>query len=112
MRNKNITNRHYMHFDIAGFTYWDGCIVFDQLRIGSKLHLVGETDNRFDPYAVAIYYEDYKLGFVPRTENRQLSKLIEMGYADIFDVRINRITPELHPENQVSVIVYLTKNDR
>ena len=34
-----------------------------------------------------------------------------MGLDDIFEVRITRITPDVHPEQQVEVIVYL-KNQR
>ena len=28
-----------------------------------------------------------------------------MGFSDIYDVRITRITPDVHPEQQVEVIV-------
>jgi len=52
---------------------------------------------------------DFKLGFVSRGENKELSKFCEMGYADIFDVRINRLSPDEHPENQVGVIVYIDR---
>jgi len=99
--------RHFSNFAIAGFTYWEGCMVFEELKIGTRLSLLREWDNKFDPYAVAIYYGDYKLGFIPRAENHQISKFIESGYNDLFDVRINRISKDAHPENQVGVIVYL-----
>lgn len=65
MKNKTI-NRHLSHFNIAGFTYWEGCIAFQELKVGSQLRLVREADNKFNPYAVAIYYENTKLGFIPR----------------------------------------------
>lgn len=45
--------------------------------------------------------------FVPRSENDHISKLCEAGYDDIFDVRINRVSPEESPENQIGVIVSL-----
>lgn len=96
---------HLTNFHIAGFSYWDGCEVFEQLHIGTKLDLVREEDNKFDPYAVAIYYGEYKLGFIPRGENHDISKYLDMGLEDIYDVRITRITPDTHPENQVEVIV-------
>lgn len=99
--------RHFTNFDIAGFTFWDGAFVFQELSIGTELHLKREEDNKFDPYAVAIYYKDYKLGFIPRSMNKEISKLCEQGYASIFDIRINRISPDENPEGQVGVIVYL-----
>ena len=108
MRNredKTIQKVHLTNFHIAGFAYWDGCEAFEQLRIGTKLDLVREQDNKFDPYAVAIYYGDYKLGFIPRGSNHDISKYLDMGLEDIYDVRITRITPDIHPENQVEVVV-------
>lgn len=103
--NKPVQKVHLDNFHIAGFSYWDGCEAFNKLHIGTKLDLVREEDNKFDPYAVAIYYEDYKLGFIPRGSNHDISKYLDMGLADIYDVRITRITPDDHPENQVEVIV-------
>lgn len=99
--------RHFANFDIAGFTYWDGALIFQELSIGTELHLKREDDNKFDPYAVAIYYKEYKLGFIPRGMNKEINKFCEQGYSNIFEVRINRISPEDDPENQVGVIVYL-----
>ena len=101
--------RHFINFDIAGFTYWDGTLAFQELIIGTKLQLRREEDNKFAPYAVAIYYKDYKLGFIPRDKNKEISKLCEQGYTGIFEARINRISQDEHQENQIGVIIYIKK---
>ena len=111
MREKPIRKVHLTNFHIAGFGYWEGCEAFEHLKTGTCLELVREEDNRFDPYAVAIYYREWKLGFIPRGSNHDISKYLDMGLDDIFEVRITRITPDVHPEQQVEVIVYL-KNQR
>ncbi len=103
--NKPVKKVHLDNFHIAGFGFWDGCEAFEHLKIGTKLDLVREADNAFDPYAVAIYYGEYKLGFIPRGSNHDISKYLDMGLDDIYDVRITRITPDVHPEGQVEVIV-------
>ena len=108
---KTIKKVHLDNFHIAGFAYWEGCEAFEHLKIGSKLDLVRETDNAFDPYAVAIYYGEYKLGFIPRGHNHDISKYLDMGLEDIYDVRITRITPDVHPEQQVEVIVNILNQD-
>ena len=105
--NKPVKKTHLTNFHIAGFGYWDGCEAFEQLHIGTELTLVREDDNRFDPYAVAIYFGDFKLGFIPRGSNHDISKFLDMGLQDIFEVRITRITPDVHPEDQVEVIIYV-----
>ena len=35
-----------------------------------------------------------------------------MGLGDIYDVRITRISPESHPENQVEVIVNILNQNK
>ena len=106
MKNKTI-NRHLSHFNIAGFTYWEGCIAFQELKVGTRLRLVREADNKFDPHAVAIFYKGYKLGFVPRNENTLISQLLDLGYNSIFDLRVQQILPESHPEKQISVVLFI-----
>ena len=59
---REIKRVHLANFHVAGFSYWDGCEAFENLKIGTKLQFEREADNKFDPYAVAIYYNDLKLG--------------------------------------------------
>ena len=104
---RKIIDRHICNFNIAGFTYWDGCMAFQELKIGSRLRLEREADNKFDPHAVAIYYKDFKLGFIPREDNVMVSKFLDLGYGDIFDLRVQRLSPDAHPEKQVGVVLFL-----
>ena len=108
---ETLKRTHLANFNIAGFSYWDGCEAFGQLKIGTKLKLVRETGNAFDFYAVAIYFGDFKLGYIPRGENHEISKYLDMGLEHIYECRITRLTPDTRPENQVEVIVYV-KNQR
>lgn len=98
---------HLSHFDIAGFTYYDGALAFKDLRIGTRLKLKLDKENKYDPRAVAIYFEDYKLGYVPRSENRIFYKLFTVGLHKFIEARIQRISKDAHPENQISVVVHL-----
>ena len=111
-QEKKLVKRvHLDNFHIAGFGFWDGCEAFENLKIGTKLELVREEYNAFDPYAVAIYHGDIKLGFIPRGKNHDISKYLDMGLGNIYEVRITRITPDVHPEQQVEVILYI-KNQK
>lgn len=60
--------QHLAQFKIAGFSYYDGAIVFRKLKIGTKLKLQLEEDNKYDCRAVAIYYKKHKIGFIPKTD--------------------------------------------
>ena len=82
------------------------------LKVGSQLQLVRERENRFDPHAVAIYYEDYKLGFIPRGENELIAKFLDLGYSEIFDLRVQRIALDAHPEKQVGVVLFINEANK
>jgi len=99
---------HLSHFHVAGFTYYEGPIVFDNLKIGTQLTMKREADNRHDKHAIALYFEDTKLGFIPRGENDMLAKLLDAG-VNQFEVRINRVKKSAHPEEQVGAVLYVLK---
>jgi len=98
-------DRHFSNFNLAGFTYYEGIEVFQELKIGSFLYMKAEPENKYDASAVALYYGKKKLGFVPREENPVIFKFLQLGYTDLFEVRINRISPESQPEKQIGVLV-------
>ncbi|MEG1644065.1 MAG: HIRAN domain-containing protein [Bacteroidales bacterium] len=102
---------HFSNFNLAGFTYWEGAVVFCQLKVGSLLRFERELDNRYDPKAIAIYFNKYKLGYIPRSCNEEIAKLCEQGYSRIFDVRINRISADMSPEDQIGVVVHIKNKD-
>jgi hypothetical protein len=100
-----MNDRHFADFHIAGFTYYNGVDVFENFKIGTPLSLKAERKNLHDPNAVAIYYRQEKLGYVPRSENELLRKFLNLGYTNMFEVKISQIVPEAHPERQIRVVV-------
>lgn len=104
-------DRHFAQFHIAGFTYYDGVDVFHELKIGTVVTLKAEPTNGYDPNAVEIYYNQSKLGYVPKTDNKLLSKFMNLGYHDLFEAKINRVSPDEYPEEQISVIVRIAKKN-
>ena len=102
--------RHFSHFNVAGFTYWEGALVFNQLQIGTELTMVFEPDNRYDPKAVALYFSEHKIGYIPRTHNDPIAKLLEMGH-NPFVCHIQRLDPTAHPEEQVGVVLHVVKGE-
>jgi len=93
-------------FYIAGFNYYEGAYVFKDLAIGTQLKLKIDKKNRYDDCAVMLKYKNYKLGFIPKNENREIFKMLEMGY-DVFECVVQQISPEEHPAEQVRVGVFI-----
>lgn len=79
-----------------------------ELKVGTKLELERELNNPYDPQAVAIYYGDTKLGYIPASSNEEIGKFLELGHTDLFEARVQAVSPEAtHPEKQVRVVVFI-----
>ncbi|MGX7350367.1 restriction endonuclease [Enterococcus canis] len=98
-------SRFFMDFHIAGFAYYDGLEVIEELKLGTVVTLVGEPDNPHDPDAVAIYYQGKKLGYIPSSKNTMFSTFLYFGHSDLFEARIQTVNLEHHPERQFRVVV-------
>ncbi|MDR0761960.1 MAG: HIRAN domain-containing protein [Campylobacteraceae bacterium] len=98
-------DRHFLHFNTACFTYYDGAEVFYKLKIGEVLELIAEPENRFDPYAATVYFKIYKLGYIPHDKNKGIYNFLLLGHNDIFIARINNIIENEIPEKQIGVTV-------
>ena len=92
--------------------YADGCIVFDELKMGTKLELVREEYNSHDHNAVAVYFKDMKLGFIPKHQNELISQFLDMGHSDVFEARVCQLDKEAHPEHQVHVNIYIKRREK
>ena len=99
-RSRNLIDCH-----IAGFTHYDGLDVIEYLKLGAPVSLRSEPENPHDPDAVAVYYEDTKLGYVPAEKNSYVSSLLYFGHGDIIEARINSHNPEANPESQFRIVV-------
>lgn len=100
-------SNHFDDFHIAGFAYHDGLEVIHKLKPGTKVRLMKEIGNPYDANAVAIFYKEYKIGYVPKTHNAIFSKLLHFGYGNMFKAKIQMVDLENHPEQQIRVVVRL-----
>lgn len=102
-------SRHLCDFHLAGFAYYDGIDVIDELSVGKDVKLIAEMDNPHDSEAVAIYYNDKKIGYIPSEKNTWISKMLYFGH-DIFEAKIQYKNDESHPERQFRVVIRIKDN--
>ena len=103
---------HFLSCNVAAFTYCDGVEVFSQLKVGKKVRLVREDENPHDHNAVAVFFGDTHIGYIPRQQNETIAKLLEMGWDKIFECRISKINPEAHYENQIRLTIKIVRNEK
>lgn len=102
------TSKHLADFNIAGVRYWDAALVLSELKPGLSLKLVLESDNPADPNAVALFWNETKLGYVPRACNTLFAQLLRFGHADVLDCRVLRVDPTQETYEQIHVGIYIT----
>ncbi|NOT14124.1 MAG: HIRAN protein [Methylotenera sp.] len=88
---------------IAGFQYYQGDKVWPQLVQGQQITLQREPTNTYDARAVAVYWEQQKLGFIPRLDNAAISQLLDRG--EVLRANIYSLAESDNPWERVEVEV-------
>lgn len=90
---------------IAGFQYYEGDAIWPSLHVGKSLSLVRESFNEYDGDAVAVYFRDHKLGFVPQSENRAVAQMLDRG--ESLEATISRVVNDSDPWERVRMSIFL-----
>lgn len=64
---------------LRGLQYYSAADIFQRLKLGKDLKLVAEPNNKFDKYAVEVFFQNYKLGYLPRGENKTIARMLHQG---------------------------------
>lgn len=90
---------------IAGFQYYDGKACIQNLKQNDPLSLLAEPANNYDKYAVEVYYQTNKLGYIPKTDNKHISRILQAGGE--LTVKVEAIDADKVAWNAVRVSVYM-----
>jgi hypothetical protein len=66
---------------LKGVGYYDFKVVQKHMQIGDQVQLIREENNPYDTFAIAIYYHNHKLGYLPAYENIVLANMLAQGVA-------------------------------
>ena len=88
---------------VAGFRYHDGESVWSRLSAGDSIELLREPANPYDRRAVAVYWGESKLGYVPRAANTACSQMLDRG--ERFTARIKRLRESPDPWKRVELSI-------
>jgi hypothetical protein len=82
----------FNEFAVAGFPYYHGPAMLPDLHCGEALALVPEPDNPHDADAIRIEARGQHIGYVPRSENGPMMRLLRQGAS--ITGRIERVDPD------------------
>ncbi|MCE2948101.1 MAG: HIRAN domain-containing protein [bacterium] len=90
---------------LAGFQFHAGEELFAQMQVGDRLALVREPDNPHDRNAVRVEWRQVKLGYVPRRDNPQVARQMDLGAA--LEARVSRLRAARNPWDRIEFEVVL-----
>ena len=90
---------------LAGFQYYAGKAMWDEMHEGDTLTLVREPDNVHDARAVRVEWRGIKLGYVPRRDNAAVARMLDAGTP--MNASITRLTKSRNPWQRVLFDVYV-----
>ena len=90
---------------LAGFQYYQGKELWDEIKVGDALTLVREPANPHDANAVRVEWRGHKLGYVPRRENRAVAQHMDRGGG--VEARVSRLTRHRNPWQRIEFEVFV-----
>jgi HIRAN domain len=90
---------------LAGFQYYDGKVLWDNMRVGDTLALVREPQNPHDANAVRVEWKGQPLGYVPRRDNSDVAR--QMDHGAPVKARIVKLKEARNPWQRVEFEVYI-----
>ncbi|MBZ0091586.1 MAG: HIRAN domain-containing protein [Sulfuricellaceae bacterium] len=90
-------------FPVAGFQYHSGEALWPQLAAGQPLTLMREAENPYDPRAVRVDWQGYKLGYIPRLDNAAVAQLLDRG--ETLGAAIAKLEDSSNPWDRIEVEV-------
>lgn len=90
---------------LAGFQYYSGKQLWDEMKVGDVLALARERDNPHDANAVIVSWNGQRLGYVPRRENSDVARQMDRGAP--VKARIVRLTTSRNPWQRIEFEIYV-----
>ena len=90
---------------LAGFKYYDGKQLWDQIKVGDALRLVREAANPHDANAIRVEWNERMLGYVPRRENAHLARQMDRGAA--IEARITELQSRRSGRHSISYEIFV-----
>lgn len=89
---------------VKGLSHYHFEAVRSQLVLGQELLLKREIGNRYDHFAVEVYFNELKLGYLAAYENIAIANMLEQGVA--FSAFISKIDPKEDVFDALAIEIY------
>ena len=90
---------------LAGFQYYQGKQLWDEIKVGDPLTLAREPANPHDSNAVRVEWRGHQLGYVPRRENQAVARHMDGGGK--VEARVSKLRQHRNPWQRIEFEVFV-----
>ncbi len=74
-----LKNINVLHTNVAGVYYHSPEEFADAIKEKDTIELKREPNNEYDKFAIALYFQGIKIGFIPKDKNEVMANLMDAG---------------------------------
>ena len=102
---------YLQQFFVAGFRHYAGMQLLPEMEVNDFLELRREPENAYDEFAIGLYWQQEKIGFIPAEENEMLARLLDAQALPLLAV-ITHLNREVKPWENVVAAVYFLQEEQ
>ncbi|MBA4154734.1 HIRAN domain-containing protein [Flavobacterium sp.] len=93
---------------VRGFQYYNGPQIIDEINQSGLLEMVREPKNKYDKNAIALHFNQQKIGFIPMESNEMLAVLLDTGLLTL-QAEITHIEKMAMDWEKIHIAIYVMK---
>ncbi len=102
---------YLLQFFVAGFRHYKGMEMLAHMEANDLIELRREPDNEYDDCAIALYWQQEKIGYIPADYNEMLAKLLDAQALPLLGM-ITHLNREVKPWENVVAAVYFLQDEK
>ena len=91
---------------LSGLSYYEYKSIASQLTEGTELYLKREIENLHDRFAVEVYFQNSKIGYLRAFENIIIANMLDAGVDLTLYVSCHKQEENLYKNQTLSVAIY------
>ncbi len=96
---------------VAGFRHYRGMELLNEMEVNDLIELRREPKNLYDDFAIALYWQQEKIGFIPAEFNETIARLLDAEALPLL-ASITHLHKEVKPWENVGVAVYFLQEEK
>lgn len=107
--NSNLQAKPTKIYDnyITGLSHYKFSFYMEEMKVGDDIILIREGDNRHDRFAIQVFYQNEKIGYIPFLENMVLANMLDVGVSLQAKISCIDLTKPIYKALSVSIYTNL-----